>query len=74
MYNTITDLKKKFEPRKKFKFSRRDGDFGVKATEDVYEVKATQNYEANVPGISSKNNEKILIKEASTTVGSYKIV
>ncbi len=31
MYNTIIELKKKHEPRKKFKFSRREEDFGVKA-------------------------------------------
>lgn len=31
MYNNIIDLKKKSEPRKKFKFSRRAEDFGVKA-------------------------------------------
>ena len=33
LYNTMIDLKKRFEPRKKFKFSRRDGDFGVKLKE-----------------------------------------
>lgn len=31
MYNTIIELKKKYEPRKKFQFSRRAEDFGVKA-------------------------------------------
>lgn len=35
MYNTIIDLKKKHEPRRKFKFSRRDGDFGVKSNEEA---------------------------------------
>lgn len=39
MYNTIIDLKKKNQPRKKFKFSRREEDFGVKATDNEEDVK-----------------------------------
>eukprot|EP00919_Chromeraceae_sp_WS-2016_P011904 GHVR01027834.1.p1 GENE.GHVR01027834.1~~GHVR01027834.1.p1 ORF type:complete len:106 (+),score=7.45 GHVR01027834.1:1278-1595(+) len=39
MYHNIIDLKKKLEPRKKFKFSRRDEDFGVKDTEIKLEWK-----------------------------------
>lgn len=74
MYNTIIDLKKKHEPRKKFKFSRRDGDFGVKATDSVEVSKIGSDYSANVPGLSQKNGETIVVKEGWTSVGSYKVV
>lgn len=30
LYSSMIDLKKKFEPRNKFQFSRRAEDFGVK--------------------------------------------
>lgn len=33
LYNSMIELKKKFEPRKRFKFSRREEDFGVKLEE-----------------------------------------
>lgn len=51
MYNTIIDLKKKFEPRKKFKFSRRQQDFGVKSQVDVEKVAIKETQFDNIPGI-----------------------
>ena len=51
IYNNIIDLKKKCEPRKKFKFSRRAEDFGVKADiiDEEHIVKEPQY--TNIPGV-----------------------
>ena len=74
MYNSIMDLKKKHEPRKRFRFSRRDGDFGVKENEIAEESKISEDYSANVPGVFHRKGEKIVIKEGWTSIGSYKIM
>ena len=56
LYNTMIDLKKRFEPRKKFKFSRRDEDFGVKLEEVVEVTKMKESAENSIPGIVQKAN------------------
>ena len=38
--NEMQDLKKKLEPRKRFKFSRRDEDFGVKVTKQELQLES----------------------------------
>lgn len=44
MLNEIQDLKKKLEPRKKFKFSRRDEDFGVKTVKEEKKLEEKEGY------------------------------
>lgn len=73
LYNTMTDLKKKYEPRKKFKFSRRDEDFGVKETEITTDNRITEKKETNIPGIAHQKNQEIVIDDL-TTITSYKVV
>ena len=47
----IFEIRKKAEPKKKFKFSRRDEDFGVKETLKEKEVVSTERKENTIPGI-----------------------
>ena len=71
---TIFELKKKAEPKKKFKFSRRDEDFGVK--EVVFEkvVVNIERKETAIPGVENKHSEKITISKECPNGGSFKIV
>ena len=54
----ILDLKRKYQPKKKFKFSRRDEDFGVKEDVKIEEFKQVKK-ESNIPGVEGKDGEKI---------------
>lgn len=50
-HTNLLELKKKLEPKKKFKFSRRDEDFGVKDTEKAQEFKSVGNRGVQISGL-----------------------
>jgi hypothetical protein len=70
----LLEIKKKLEPKKKFKFSRRDEDFGVKETERLQEFKAVESQEGQIAGINGRNGEKITISSECPAGGSYRII
>lgn len=53
---TIFELRKKAEPKKKFKFKRRDEDFGVQETQIKEEIKAHESKETTIPGIDGRTS------------------
>jgi hypothetical protein len=60
LYILMIELKKKFEPRKRFQFSRRAEDFGVK--EDEKKVEKSENKKESsqslaIPGLSGLKNQ-----------------
>lgn len=69
----MLEIKKKLEPKKKFKFSRRDEDFGVKDTEKAQEFKSVGNSGVQISGLEGRVGEKIVVKEC-VEGESYKIV
>jgi hypothetical protein len=70
----IFELRKKAEPKKKFKFSRRDGDFGVKEQAQAEEAKKEERKETTIPGVEGRHSEKIIITKECPEGGSFKIV
>lgn len=74
LYNTVIDLKKLNEPRRKFKFSRRDEDFGVQTDLVAEEVLLKDNSHNNIAGIENKTKETIVVPQTGENIGSYKIV
>lgn len=70
----LLELKNKLEPKKKFKFSRRDEDFGVKEQEKLQEFKAVESQEGQIAGIDGKKGEKINIGSECPAGGSYRII
>lgn len=52
----IFELRKKAEPKKKFKFKRRDEDFGVQEVVVKQEIKAIERKETSIPGIDGRAN------------------
>lgn len=74
LYNTVIDLKKLNEPRRKFKFSRRDEDFGVQTDLIAEEVLLKDNSHNNIAGLENKTKEVIVVPQTDENIGSYKIV
>lgn len=63
MLQMITDTRKKLEPRKRFRFSRRQEDFGVKVVREEKEEKSKEGgFEDRVPGLAGVEGGKVIVK------------
>ena len=49
--NTIFEMRKKAQPPRKFSFSRRAQDFGVRGLENTQQTTAKHQEQSNIPGI-----------------------
>lgn len=70
----IFELRKKAEPKKKFKFSRRNEDFGVQEVKIVKEVVSAERKDSAIPGIENKNDQVLTVTSECPKGGSFKII
>lgn len=70
----IVELRKVNEPRKKFRFSRRDADFGVKSTSESQQSAQTENAHNDIPGVDGVKGESVTVNRDDTHFGAFKVV